>query len=1203
MTERTRGKSKSFNRGWQSGAATNWLRVAGLGFLLLSGACNDGADGISGLDAGGVGTIPNADAGVDSGSQTQESGEGAAKYFSLSGQVSGLAGSGLSLKNGNESLPILRNGAFAFKTAIASGTSYAVTVATSPSSPTQACTIANASGKATADVTNIAVSCTTLAFQVGGTVSGLAGTGLVLQDDNGDDLPLAANGAFQFPTKVPSGNAFHVTVKTQPSSPTQTCAVTGGDGTIGASNVSSVAINCQTGAFAVGGQVSGLNGSVVLQDNAGDNLTVTSNGSFAFPTPLLSGASYAVTVLTQPSSPSQTCTVSAGTGLVSTAAITSVQLTCTTNTFAVGGGVSGLAGSGLVIEDNAGDDLPISANGSFTFPTAVASGAPYAITILNQPSSPTQLCSVVTDPSGMVGGANISDVAISCTTSTFLVGGTISGLAGTGLVLQDNGGDNLTVDANGAFSFPTSIASGNTYAVTIAAQPDGPAQSCTIAGGNGTVTAGDVSSVAINCATNTYAIGGTVSGLAGTAILQDNNGDDLTLTANGSFAFATPIASGAAYAVTVKSQPGAPSQTCTITNAGGTVADAAISNVAVACTTNSYAVGGTVSGLEGSGLVLTDNGGDNLAISANGSFTFPTNVSSGNAYAVAVNAQPSSLSQTCAITNGSGTIGGSDISNVTIACTTNSYAIGGTVTGLVGSGLQLQDNGGDNLSISSNGNFAFATNIASGGSYAISILQNPSSPSQTCALTNGAGVVTNGAISSATISCTTNTYAVGGTISGLANGATLTIKDNGGDDLTLTANGAFSFATAIASGATYAATISAQPSSPAQTCTITGDTGTVGSAAVNSINVNCATNTYAIGGTLSGLAGGSVVLRDNNGDDLTLTANGSFSFATPIASGATYAVTTETNPSSPAQTCTVSSGNGTVANAAISSVSVSCTTNRYTVGGTLSGLATGESVVLRDNGADNLTVSANGSFTFATSVPSGSAYLVSVLTNPASPIAQTCAVTNAGGTIGSTNITNVSIACTTNSYTVGGSVTGLTGSVVLQDNAGDNLTVSANGNFTFATSVASGSAYAVTVLTQPSGLTCTVSSGSGTIAAANISNVSISCSNAGACASNPQWTPVTCSTSLWVWSSNETLAKNVSAASSAHVLQSGCQHASIDSHCSLTGSGWVSTQTFTMSGCNSSWYHLGGSYTGQCSGHDGDVVRHLAMGANDCYAY
>jgi hypothetical protein len=54
-----------------------------------------------------------------------------------------------------------------------------------------------------------------------------------------------------------------------------------------------------------------------------------------------------------------------------------------------------------------------------------------------------------------------------------------------------------------------------------------------------------------------------------------------------------------------------------------------------------------------------------------------------------------------------------------------------------------------------------------------------------------------------------------------------------------------------------------------------------------------------------------------------------------------------------------------------------------------------------------------------------------------------------------------------------------------------------NGSFTFATGVASGSPYAVTIKTQPRNpaQTCTVASGSGTIGTANVTNVAVNCSN------------------------------------------------------------------------------------------------------------
>jgi hypothetical protein len=77
-------------------------------------------------------------------------------------------------------------------------------------------------------------------------------------------------------------------------------------------------------------------------------------------------------------------------------------------------------------------------------------------------------------------------------------------------------------------------------------------------------------------------------------------------------------------------------------------------------------------------------------------------------------------------------------------------------------------------------------------------------------------------------------------------------------------------------------------------------------------------------------------------------------------------------------------------------------------------------------------------------------------------------------------------------YTIGGTVSGLVGTVVLQNNGGDNLSLTSNGGFTFPTSITSGGAYAVSVLTQPMGPSCSVTGASGT-ARSNVSAVSVVC--------------------------------------------------------------------------------------------------------------
>ena len=78
-------------------------------------------------------------------------------------------------------------------------------------------------------------------------------------------------------------------------------------------------------------------------------------------------------------------------------------------------------------------------------------------------------------------------------------------------------------------------------------------------------------------------------------------------------------------------------------------------------------------------------------------------------------------------------------------------------------------------------------------------------------------------------------------------------------------------------------------------------------------------------------------------------------------------------------------------------------------------------------------------------------------------------------------------------YTIGGTISGLAGTEVLQNNGGDNLTRTINGSFSLTTALADAAAYSVTVLTQPTGQTCNVASGSGNVAAANVTTVVVTC--------------------------------------------------------------------------------------------------------------
>lgn len=96
------------------------------------------------------------------------------------------------------------------------------------------------------------------------------------------------------------------------------------------------------------------------------------------------------------------------------------------------------------------------------------------------------------------GDSLVIDVAVPVPTVFHTVGGSVSGLAGSGLVLRNNGGDDLAVAADGSFRFATPVGAGTPYVVTVASAPAG--QSCTVTNGNGTATA-DVGNVSVTCTT------------------------------------------------------------------------------------------------------------------------------------------------------------------------------------------------------------------------------------------------------------------------------------------------------------------------------------------------------------------------------------------------------------------------------------------------------------------------------------------------------------------------------------------------------------------------------------------------------------------------------------------------------------------------------------------------------------------------------
>lgn len=332
-------------------------------------------------------------------------------------------------------------------------------------------------------------------------------------------------------------------------------------------------------------------------------------------------------------------------------------------------------------------------------------------------------CSVA-GGSGSGTGADIDDTHVSCSTYTYRIGGAVSGLGnGRQLTLHNNGGDTLTLRSNGVFFFPSPVAHGGSYRVTVGTQPNG--QTCTVAGGTGVQVIAEVNSVVITCSVHAYRLAGRVSGLAhGKQVTLWNNGADaLTLAEDGPFSFQAPVAHGGSYNITVAAQP--VGQTCSVIDGQGFGVVQDVDGVRVACSVSTFSVGGSLVGLgAGKQVTLLNNGGDHLPLTRDGGFTFRSPVAYGSTYDVSVGTQP--IGQTCVVTEGEGSDVRADVSRVTVACAANLYTVAGTLQGLGASKrVRIQMNGGEVLTLTSNGAFSFSSRLHEGQYYGVRLLSQP----------------------------------------------------------------------------------------------------------------------------------------------------------------------------------------------------------------------------------------------------------------------------------------------------------------------------------------------------------------------------------------------------------------------------------------------------------------------------------------------
>lgn len=443
-------------------------------------------------------------------------------------------------------------------------------------------------------------------FTVSGTVSGLAEE-IQLTLNEAENLMISEDGDFSFDTQFLDGNIYTVTF--QAASEQAACVLTNGVGTIAQSDVTDVTLSCPNAVgeqFGVGGSVSGLVGSLRLESNFGEVVTISGNGSFEFTQPLPENTPYSIAVISDPAE--QTCSLTGGDGIIADADVNNLQVSCVNNevpVYFVGGSIAGLTGAlAQPIELALGNGVTQSfAGGSFRFSQALETGNSYNVSIAELPVGFE--CTVFNE-SGTIASSDVTDIVVNCVRQRFTVTGSVSGHTDR-VVVSFNDTLNETISAEqGLFNFGE-FNFGQNYRLSIDQTPFG--QNCSISNAVGIVTSNIAASVF--CSNDpTYQIGGRISGLNGSISLLNNGTDEITLTQAGDFDFGQRLLESTAYAVTIAQQP--VGQICAVTNATGTVGTSDIESVRVACDPIEYAVSVRATG-------LVDN--DSLSLNLNGTAT------------------------------------------------------------------------------------------------------------------------------------------------------------------------------------------------------------------------------------------------------------------------------------------------------------------------------------------------------------------------------------------------------------------------------------------------------------------------------------------------------------------------------------------------------------------------------------------------------
>ena len=690
--------------------------------------------------------------------------------YTLSVVTSGLNTSGLSVGvssgAGIETLNIASNGTRNFSIQFPEGSLYAAGIGSQPAG--QICTVGGSFSDTnmTSDAT-VTVSCVDTR-SVGGGISGA--TDNVSLRLNNTNTTSFANGSFVFRDTLAIGDSYAVSVATHPTG--QTCLVTNSGGLISSGNITDVQVNCSASVvgYKVGGYVAGFSGVIRLGLNGLEEISTTTNGSFTFSTSLPASSNFDVSVIAPPAGYS--CTVKNGTGVINSSDYPFVDVDCESSATGIKPKVDS-DGAWL----DTGETITLTLNGTtdltldkwdfnaVAFSTALNPGDSYVVTIKTLP--PARICAL-SNSVGVIQAGVTPVVTMQCVNDTNpmqSIGGNITNLIGDGLVVNIGGRESLPIAAgNTSYTFAELVPDYTSHNVSIESHPAG--QICSLSNSYISAWGSSVSDLNVTCSNGPHQIGGAASGIMATGLsLTLNNNETINVNADGNFNFSTLLSDAMNYSVVITSQP--PEQICSINDFSGYNLSASVSNIFVDCVAADYAIKTNVKGYSSTTpLLLQLNGDEIFEVTSNtvsGYYPYPfnpleflTRLNTGESYLVTIAGQPEG--QLCSITSASGTVVSADVSDIGAVCenvpvTAGPYTVNVTTSGLLGSGLVLQLNGGSDLSVTVDSQQSFTTQLADTAAYTVSVLSQPSTPLQHCNVVNNSGVVAGEDVTHVSVQC------------------------------------------------------------------------------------------------------------------------------------------------------------------------------------------------------------------------------------------------------------------------------------------------------------------------------------------------------------------------------------------------------------------------------------------------------------------